>query len=178
MILYKSYRLCVIGVPPDPVGRTIPLKEPMDATLHALGAILLRAVPTFLLVLLLHFYLKRVFFQPLERVLEKRYEATEGARKIARESLERAAARSADYEAAMRAARAEVYLAQERLHKRLQEEQEAQLRQIRQHADQQVQAARAQLATDVEMVKGSLERDSEVLANQIADSILQRGAAA
>ena len=48
--------------------------------LHALGGILLRAVPTFLLIILLHFYLKSIFFKPLERVLEARSEATEGAR--------------------------------------------------------------------------------------------------
>ena len=76
----------------------------MDATLLALGGILLKAVPTFLLVILLNFYLKAVFFKPLEKVLRQRYEATEGARKLAAESMERAAARTAEYEAAMRAA--------------------------------------------------------------------------
>src|ERR1039457_7455677 len=46
----------------------------MDATLHALGGILLKAVPTFRLVLALHFYLKSIFFKPLEKVLGQRYE--------------------------------------------------------------------------------------------------------
>src|ERR1035437_10711175 len=91
----------------------------MDATLLALGGILLKAVPTFLLVLLLNFYLKAVFFKPLEKVLRERYEATEGARKLAAESMERAAARTAEYEAAVRAARAEVYQAQEQIHTQL-----------------------------------------------------------
>lgn len=149
----------------------------MDATLHALGEILLRAVPTFLLVLLLHFYLKSVFFKPLERVLEKRYEATEGARKLAAESLERAAARTAEYEAAMRAARAEVYQAQERLHKRLLDQESAQLAESRHEADQLVTAARELLAHDVEQARLSLARDAELLANQITETILRRTAA-
>ena len=55
----------------------------MDATLHALGEILLKAVPTVLLVVVLHFYLKYVFFRPLKKVLAERYDATEGARKLA-----------------------------------------------------------------------------------------------
>ena len=38
----------------------------MDAMLHAFGGILLRAVPTFLLVVLLHFYLKSMFFKPMK----------------------------------------------------------------------------------------------------------------
>ena len=65
--------------------------------LHALGGILLRAVPTFLLVVLLHFYLKSMFFKPLAKVLQARYEATEGARKLAEQSLEQAAAKTAKY---------------------------------------------------------------------------------
>ena len=40
--------------------------------------------------------MKSVFFKPLEKVLHKRYEATEGARKQAAESLERAAAKAAE----------------------------------------------------------------------------------
>ena len=74
--------------------------------MHALSGILLRAIPTFLLVVFLHFYLKYMFFKPLDKVLHARYEATEGARLRAAESLEKAAAKTAEYEAAMRTARA------------------------------------------------------------------------
>ena len=97
----------------------------MDAMLQALGRILLGAVPTFLLVILLHFYLKSMFFKPLEKVLRQRYEATEGARKLAQQSLEQAAAKTASYEAQLRAAKAQMYQAQEQLHKQLQEREAA-----------------------------------------------------
>jgi F-type H+-transporting ATPase subunit b len=149
----------------------------MDAMLHALGGILLKAVPTFLLVVLLHFYLKGIFFKPLQKVLRQRYEATEGARKLAGESLERAAAKTAEYQAAMRAARAEIYQVQEQAHKRLQEGELAELTAARQHAEAKVQEAKAQLASDVEAAKAGLVRDSERLADQIAESILRRNAA-
>ena len=43
----------------------------MEETLRQLGGILLRAVPTFILVVLLHFYLKFIFFKPLQRVLRE-----------------------------------------------------------------------------------------------------------
>src|SRR5450759_4247310 len=46
----------------------------MDQTLHALGVLFLKALPTFILVLLLHFYLKRMFFAPLQRALKRREE--------------------------------------------------------------------------------------------------------
>jgi F-type H+-transporting ATPase subunit b len=149
----------------------------MDSTLHQLGEILLKAVPTFFLVVLLHFYLKYIFFKPLAKVLHERYLATEGARKAARESLERASAKTAEYEAALRAARNQIYLSEEQIQKQLQEKETADLTAARQHAEALVKEAKAQLAGDVELAKAGLARDSELLANQIADSLLRRSAA-
>jgi F-type H+-transporting ATPase subunit b len=149
----------------------------MDAMLQALGGILLKAVPTFLLVVLLHFYLKGVLFKPLQKVLRRRYEATEGARKLAAESLERAAAKTAEYQAAVRAARTKIYQAQEQSHKRLQEGELAELTEARRRAEEAVAKAKAEISSDVEAAKAGLARDSELLANQITESIL-RGSAA
>jgi F-type H+-transporting ATPase subunit b len=149
----------------------------MDAMLRALGGILLKAIPTFLLVVLLHFYLKGVFFNPMRKVLRQRYDATEGARKLAAESLDRAAAKTAEYQAAMRAARGEIYQAQEQLHKRLQDGEFAELTAARRRAEAAVEEAKAQLSSDVEAAKAGLARDSDLLADQIAESILRRDAA-
>jgi F-type H+-transporting ATPase subunit b len=149
----------------------------MEATLRALGGILLRAVPTLLLVIFLHFYLKFVFFKPLEKVLHRRYEATEGARRLAEESMARAAAKAAEYEAAMRSARGEVYLEQERLHKKLQEQQAAALAAARKQAEGAIREAKARLGEDVESAKTGFARESDLLAAQIAETILQRSAA-
>ena len=149
----------------------------MDAMLQALGGILLKAVPTFLLVILLHFYLKGNLFKPLQKVLRERYEATEGARKLAGESLERAAAKTAEYQAAMCAARGEIYQAQEQAHKRLQEGESAELAAARRRVEAAVDEAKALLAIDVEAAKAGLARDSDLLADQIAESILRRDAA-
>ena len=128
----------------------------MEATLHALSGILLRAIPTFLLVIFLHFYLKYMFFKPLDKVLHARYEATEGARQRAAESLEKAAAKTAEYEAALRAARSEVYQTQEQLHRRLQGEQSAQVHQARAQAEAAVRDAKAQLAAEIAQAKADL----------------------
>lgn len=149
----------------------------MDTMLHDLGQLLLRALPTFLLVVVLNFYLKYVFFKPLEKVLQQRYDATEGARKLAAEALERAAAKTAQYEAALRAARSEVYQAQEQAHRQLAEHQAAEFRASRQRTEELVREAQRQLAQDAEILKQELAAGSEALANQIADSIL-RGRAA
>ena len=145
--------------------------------LHSLGGILLRAVPTFLLVIVLHFYLKSIFFKPLEKVLGQRYEATEGARKLAEQSLEQAAAKTASYEAQLRTAKAEVYQTQEQLHKQLQEREAAAVAEARKNADAAVKLATAQLAADVAAAKTSLAADSDMLAERIAETILRRNAA-
>jgi F-type H+-transporting ATPase subunit b len=149
----------------------------MDATLHALGGILLRAIPTFLLVIFLHFYLKIVFFKPLEKVLDQRYEATEGARKLAEESLERVTAKTAEYEAALRAARAEAYQEQERLYQQLQEREAVSLAAARKQAEASIREAKDLLAQDVAAARASLDRESDALAVQIADALLRRSAA-
>ncbi len=149
----------------------------MDQILHQLGQLLLRAVPTFLLVIVLHFYLKSVFFKPMGKVLQERYDATEGARKLAEESTARAGQKTAEYEAAMRAARAEVYQAQEQIHKQLQEREAEELAKARKRSEVLIQEARAALALDVEGAKAGLAKDSELLAEQITEAVLRRSAA-
>jgi F-type H+-transporting ATPase subunit b len=149
----------------------------MEATLHQLGDILLKALPTFLLVILLTFYLKAVFFRPLHNVLEKRYQATEGARIAAQKSLDRAAQKTAEYEAAMRAARAEVYQSHDQLHRDLQERESQQVAAARQSAEAAIEDAKKNLAGDVAAAKATLQRDSDLLADEIAESILKRSAA-
>ena|SRR5579884_2688074 len=150
----------------------------MEATLHALSGILLRAIPTFLLVILLHFYLKHMFFKPLDKVLHARYEATAGAKLRASESLQKAAAKAAEYEAAMRAARAEVYQSQEQLHRQLQDEHAVHVKAAREQAEGAVRQAKEQLAAEIAQAKSDLAAQSDTLAAQIADAILNRGAVA
>lgn len=144
----------------------------MDAILQALGGLLLKAIPTFVLVVLLTLYLKQIFFKPLQRVLDERYKATEGARKLAEESLARAAAKMTEYEEAMRRARADVYQAHEQTHRRLAEERAAQVQAARARAEAALEEVRAQLSADVEQARKSLAGDAEMLGNRIADVVL------
>jgi F-type H+-transporting ATPase subunit b len=149
----------------------------MDKIFHQLGELLLTALPTFLLLIFLTYYLKLMFFAPLEKVLKQRYEATEGARKLAEQSLQRAAAKTAEYEATLRAARSEIYKAQEQAYKEMQERVSAQIAGARSQSDAAIREAKRQLAEEVEAAKALLKNDSDGLANQIADSILRRRAA-
>jgi len=146
----------------------------MEATLHALGEILVQALPTFFLVLLLFIYLRAMFFRPLERVLAERKEATEGARKKAAEALDRAQAKAAVYEEKIRAARNDLYREQEEIRRKLRDDQSAQIAAARQSADAAVKQAKAQIALEAAQAKASLAANSQLLADQITKAILQR----
>ncbi len=149
----------------------------MEATLHALGEILLRGIPTFFLVIFLTLYLKFIFFRPLEKVLKARYEATDGARKLAEESLQRAAAKTAEYEAALRAARSEIYQEQEKLRRQLQQDRATAVEAARQASETQIEQAKAGLAAEAAQARNSLAAESESLAGQIVETILRRSVA-
>jgi F-type H+-transporting ATPase subunit b len=146
----------------------------MEETLKAVGQILLQALPTFFLLILLNLYLRAVFFKPLARVLAERSEATEGARKKAAESLDRAAAKAASYEESLRSARSDIYRQQEEVRRKWRDDQTAQLAEARSRADVAVKAAKAQLAGEAETAKASLESNVRSLADQITQNILQR----
>src|ERR1700689_4442401 len=95
----------------------------MDKTLHDLGGIVLNGLPTFVLVLILAYFVKNLYLAPLEKVLAERFRLTEGARKTAEESLRNAGARIAQYEADLSRARAEIYREQAEFLRKVQAEQ-------------------------------------------------------
>jgi F-type H+-transporting ATPase subunit b len=146
----------------------------MEATLHALGEILVQAIPTFILVLLLFAYLRAVFFKPLEKVLAERDEATEGARKKAKAALDAAAAKVAAYEEQIRAARNDLYKEQEEVRRKWRDEQTAQLAAARESAETMVKTAKAEFAAEAVQAKAALAANSQALADQITQAILQR----
>lgn len=150
----------------------------MDSTFHALGEILLKGLPTFFLLIFLNQFLKRIFFKPLATTLAARYEMTEGARKAANDALAAAEKRIAEYEAAFRTARGEMYSEQEAAFKRLHDEQAAELEKARHQAEQFVLRAKADLNAEAEKALATLAGQSEALADQIADSILIKKRAA
>ena len=144
----------------------------MDSTLQALGGILLRAIPTLLLVILLHLYLKRMFFKPLEEVLGKRREATEGAREAAQTALRLAAAKAAEYEAALDTARAGIYKDQEETRRRWLEEQGRQIEEARRSNQALIAQAKQEITAQVAAAREELLPASRELAAQITQALL------
>ncbi len=144
----------------------------MDQTLRALADILLKALPTFFLVLLLYVYLRLMFFGPLGRVLAERRDATTGARERAEDLLRRAEQKASEYEARLQAARSEIYREQEAERRRAVEAQAARLREARAQADARIREARAQIARDLAAAKQTLGAQAEALSEQIVRVVL------
>jgi len=149
----------------------------MEATLQALGGLLVKATFTVIVLVLLHIYLRAVFFSPLDRILKKRYEMTEGARVAAQESMQRASDRTAEYEAKLREAREAVIREQEEARAKWLADQTEQIRQARGKADRMIGATREEVHAESEKALMELTRESESLASEIADKVLQGGTA-
>ncbi len=147
----------------------------MEQTLQALGGILLKAIPTILIVLVVHFYLKRMLFRPLERVLHERDEVTAGARKLADRAFAHAEQKAAEYEAALRQARAEAFREQETIRRSLLDEQNQQVEAARARTSEMVRSAKQQIEQDAEAARRGLAETAASLADQIAAALLSGG---
>lgn len=146
----------------------------MDQTLHDLGGIVLNGLPTFFLVLILAFFVKHLYLNPLEKVLAERFKLTEGARKAAEDSLKNADTKIAEYQDALNRARHEIYQEQADFLQNLHAEQSEAVRNIRAESDSRVAAIKLSIATEADAARAALAAQSDVLASQIADSILGR----
>lgn len=144
----------------------------MDQTLHDLVGLIIDGLPTFLLVLILSVCVKYLYLKPLDKVLAERYKLTEGARKAAEESLRHADSRISEYETALSQARTGIYQEQAEFLRQLHVEQTAQVQAARAEADAQIAAAKASIAQEAKAAREGLALQSDVLATQIADSIL------
>jgi F-type H+-transporting ATPase subunit b len=149
----------------------------MDATLHDLGGILLKAIPTLILLLIVHLYLKRMFFGPMRDVLAKRREATEGAMKSAEMLLAKASEKAEAIEVSLRKAREEIYQEQEEARRRWIGEQTAQVEEARRSSRDLIHQAKQQLDAETAAAKRDLTATTAALADQIAQSLLEGKAA-
>ncbi|HYL74894.1 MAG TPA: ATP synthase F0 subunit B [Bryobacteraceae bacterium] len=148
----------------------------MDQTLHALGGLLLKGVPTICLLLIVHFYLKLMFFRPLREVLAKRRDSIEGAKESAEEIQKKTFEKAAAIEAQLRKARDEIYQEQEAMRRRWIDEQASKLEEARRQSRELIHQARQELAAEAEAAKRDIAGTTDALADQISRSLLERRA--
>jgi len=146
----------------------------MESTLHDLGGLLLKAVPTIVLLLIVYVYLRWMFFRPLEKVLAERKQATAGTREKAEALLRKADQTAAAVENELRKAREAIYLEQEEARRRWGSDQAAQLEQARHSAREMIHQAQAQLDSESAAAKRELAATADSLAEQITRTLLER----
>jgi len=149
----------------------------MESTLHDLGALLLKAIPTVLLLLVVHFYLKAMFFRPMAEVLAKRRAATEGLKESAEAMRARAAEQTASIEDQLRQARDEIYQEQEEARRGWTTEQASHLEAARNQARDLIRQGKDRLDAEAATAKSQLAATDDALADEIVRALLERKAA-
>lgn len=144
----------------------------MEQTLQALTGILIKAIPTIIILVILHQFLKAVLFGPIEKMLKQRGELTHGARKAAEHSLANAERKTAEYEAQLREAKAVVYKEQEDTRRVWMTDQTEQVARAKADAQARVAAAKTALVAETNTARTELAQTTQALAEQIATSLL------
>lgn len=149
----------------------------MDAALQkAIGELLLNAVPTILIFLALFAAYTFLVHRPLGQILQERYALTEGAVAKAQADIAAADAKTKDYEARLRAARAESFRQQDETRKKHLEARAHVVADARAAAQAQVKAAKAELEKETAVAKAALQSQAEELARQVIRSVLRPSA--
>jgi len=149
----------------------------MESTLHDLGQLLLKAIPTLFLLLVVHFYLKGMFFRPMADVLAKRRAATDGLRESADAMRVKAGEQTKSIEEQLRQAREAIYQEQEEARRGWTGDQGPQLDEARKQGRELIQQSKHQLDDEAAVAKNQLAETSDALADQIANSLLERTSA-
>jgi F-type H+-transporting ATPase subunit b len=149
----------------------------MESTLHDLGQLLLKAIPTLFLLLVVHFYLKRMFFRPMADVLAKRRAATDGLRESAEAMRAKAGEQTKAIEEQLRQAREAIYQEQEEAQRGWLGDQGSQLEAARQQGRELIQKSKHDLDDEAAVAKNQLSETAGTLADQIANALLERTSA-
>ena len=125
------------------------------------------------LVWSLYFILKRSFFDPINKILEDRDAAINGAQRQAAEKLGQFEEKSRIYQDNLKAARLEIYRQQEALRSEALNQRSQILAEGRQQAEQLIQFTRKEVQDQVASAKNQLDSDLTRIADGIVKAILR-----
>ena len=144
----------------------------MQLIVQQLGAMFVGAIPTTLLFILLVVSYQFLVQGPLSATLKKRRALTEGAMEDAQKAIAEAEARTAEYAAKLRQARAEVYKVREQRVKQWNSERDAALDAARKAAAVKVSQARTELEAEAAAAKQAILGSAGDLAGQVVRAVL------
>jgi F-type H+-transporting ATPase subunit b len=148
----------------------------MDELLRQLEALAIGAIPTLILFILLVVAYRYILYGALRRVRTERRERTQGAMEKARLAIAAADARAQEYEAKLRAARAEIFRQREQKAQQRNKDRESALAAARLTAQQQVHEARTALEVQAAEARKQIEVSAGQLAAQVLAAVLPAAA--
>ncbi|MGH9414267.1 MAG: hypothetical protein ACRD0Y_11085 [Terriglobales bacterium] len=148
----------------------------MNKIFQELGNLLFGCIPTILLFVALHYYLKWVLYRPLQRTLDERNGRIAGRKAAAEQVLAAAEQKLAGYEASLRQRRLENYKLIETRRQEALQLGHTHIANARQQASQAMVEARQRLAAQSTEGHAQLRTSAERLAQQIVTKVLHGGA--
>ena len=146
----------------------------MNETLHQLGGLLLGSVPTIFLFFLIVILYQFLVYRPLTRVLNERRERTEGAIEQAHAAIAAAAAKTQEYEAQLRAARARIFLARQKKQEEWNHARDRAIAEAHEAAHRQLEQAKGALLAQANAARQTIESSIDDLAGEILRAILPK----
>jgi len=144
----------------------------MDQLLPQIGDLVLGSVPTIILFVLLVIAYRYLLYGPLMRMLAERRERTQGAVEKAHAAIAAADAKTQEYEAKLRAARAEIFHRREQRLQQWNAQRDAALGSARLAAKERVGAARQAIEAQAAEARHQVETSADQLARQILKAVL------
>ena len=125
-------------------------------------------------VILLAVVLDRVLFRPLLRVMRERADAVSSAISLAENATAKAQAATAEFDAKVTAARTDLYKQMDERRKAADGYRADLMAKTKTEVDSQLSAARETLRAQADQARATLDKDAEVLGQQIAAKVLGR----
>lgn len=144
----------------------------VNEMLRQLGDLMLGSVPTMIIFLVLVLGYRFILFGPLSRVLAERRERTSGAVEKAHAAIAAADAKTQEYEAKLRAARAEIFRQREHRVQQWAAQRDTALASARLAAEERVAQAREAVEAEAVEARRQLQGAVDQLAAQILRAVL------
>jgi F-type H+-transporting ATPase subunit b len=149
----------------------------MDELLRQLEDLMIGAVPTLILFIVLVLSYRFILYGPLMKIRAERRERTAGAIEKSRQAIAAADVRTQEYEAKLRAARAEIFRHREQRMQQRNAERDSALATARLAAQQRVHEAQAALQAQTAEARKQIETSAGQLAAQVLAAVLPPAAA-
>jgi F-type H+-transporting ATPase subunit b len=148
----------------------------MQEIIQQLGGLLLGAVPTMVLFIALVLAYQFLVQGPLTATLKERHARTEGAVEAAHKAIAEVEARTADYAAKLRQARAEVFRVREQRVKQWNADRDAALDAARKAAGLKASQARAEVEAEAAVARQAIQASAGDLADRVVRTVLPQAA--